>query len=182
VGYLDRVNNVSQEISNEPSHDRFPVIDLFQQDEKAAPHLVLSALRTAWLLDQVVARALAPFKLHYAQYNGLLLLMRASPEGVRPSSIGEFLCVSRPNVTKLLARLHARALIEERPDPDDGRAIRAFITAAGVAVVERASEGLQRELQAVVESIPRNDAQALQGLLDQFRDGVSATLFSPRVL
>jgi DNA-binding MarR family transcriptional regulator len=170
------VNTLPIEHLNTECRDQFPVIDLFQSTEKPAPHLVLSALRTAWLLDQVVARALAPFKLHHAQYNALLLLQRQAPEGVRPSAIGEFLCVSRPNVTKLLARLHARALIEERPDPDDGRAIRAFITPAGIAIVEQAAESLHRDLQQVVASLPRDDARSLQTLLDQFRNNVSAAL------
>ena len=171
------MDNIAIDLSQTfDSRDRFPVIDLFHASDKPAPHLVLSALRTAWLLDQVVARSLTPFKLHYAQYNAMLLLERNAPEGVRPSTIGEFLCVSRPNVTKLLARLHARALIEERPDPDDGRAIRAFITPAGSNVLAEASVALDHELRRVVSLLPMQDARALQALLDRFRHSVSTAL------
>jgi DNA-binding MarR family transcriptional regulator len=156
------------------------VIDLFHAGDRPAPHLVLSALRTAWLLDQVVARALTPFKLHYAQFNALLLLERHAPDGVRPSAIGEFLCVSRPNVTKLLARLHARAMIEERPDPEDGRAIRAFITPTGQTVLQQASAALSADLQLVVSMLPTDNAESLQTLLDQFRHSVSSALKGPQ--
>lgn len=159
-----------------PARDEFPVIDLFASNDRPAPHLVLTALRTAWLLDQIVSRALAPHNLHHAQFNALLLLQRESPDGVRPSAIGDFLCVSRPNVTKLLARLHARGLVEERPDPDDGRAVRAFITRTGEHLLEKASESLRCDLSRVVSMIPASDARALQGLLDQFRDRVSSVL------
>jgi DNA-binding MarR family transcriptional regulator len=170
------VDKLDTDPTDSPSRDHFPVIDLFHRSEKPAPVLVLSVLRTAWLLDQAVARALTPFQLHYAQFNALLLLQQQAPAGVRPSAIGEFLCVSRPNVTKLLARLHARALVEERPDPEDGRAIRAFITPAGAACLEKASEALHRDLLALVGTIPGADARTLLSLLDQFRDNISGTI------
>jgi DNA-binding MarR family transcriptional regulator len=156
--------------------DEFPVIDSFPSNDRPAPHLVLATLRTARLLDQIVARALAPHRLHYAQFNALLLLQRESPSGVRPSSIGDFLCVSRPNVTKLLARLNSRGLIEQRPDPDDGRAIRAFITRPGEHLLTKASESLRQDLGRVVALISSSDARALQALLDQFRDRISSAL------
>jgi len=161
------------------TRDAFPVIDLFQDQHARAPRLVLSALRTAWLLDQVVARSLLPYKLHYAQFHALLLLHGRDPDGVRPSTIGEFLSVSRPNVTKLLARLQARHLIEERPDPEDGRAIRAFITAEGRTIVEKAAETLFADLDRVIATLPRDDAKSLQGLLDGFRDAVATWLRAP---
>ena len=168
--------NVQDEAVNGVTRDAFPVIDLFHDHGKSAPRLVLSALRTAWLLDQAVARSLAPFKLHYAQFHALMLLHRRDPDGVRPSTIGEFLSVSRPNVTKLLARLHARQLVEERPDPEDGRAVRAFITPAGRTLVESAADALFQDLERVVASLAPEDAVALQHLLDGFRDTVASWL------
>jgi DNA-binding MarR family transcriptional regulator len=156
--------------------DEFPVIDSLPSNERPAPHLVLATLRTASLLDQLVARTLSPFNLHHAQFNALLLLQRQSPAGVRPSALGDFLCVSRPNVTKLLARLRTQGLIEEHPDPDDGRAIRAFITRAGEHQLEKASDALRQALGRVVSMLPAGDTRALQGLLDQFRDRLSSAL------
>lgn len=158
------------------SRDEFPLLELFKVADSRASHLVLSTLRVASLLDRVVARSLAPFGLHHAQFNALLLLKKNASGGLRPSALGDYLCVSRPNVTKLLARLKSRGLIEERPDPDDGRAVLAIATAAGTALAEQASEMLTRDLEAAVDTLASDDAMMLQSLLDRFRDGLAGRL------
>ncbi len=175
---LSRVVRVGTEHSGaeQGERDRFPLLDMFQQPENAASQLVLSALRTAVLLDQVVAHSLSPFGLHHAQFNALVLLRRQGDNGVRPSVLGDCLCVSRPNVTKLLARLRSRGLIEERPDPADGRAVLAVITKKGQALEDKAFDALNHDLTVAVETLPAGDSVALRGLLDRFRNGLATTL------
>ncbi|MCU0690351.1 MAG: MarR family transcriptional regulator [Polyangiaceae bacterium] len=158
------------------ARDQFPLLEVFQRGDHGASHLVLSALRTAALLDRVVARALAPFGLHHAQFNALMLLRRQGVAGLRPSSLGDSLCVSRPNVTKLLSRLKSRGLIEERPDPADGRAVLAFSTPDGSALAERAFARLSKDLAEAVATLVADDRESLRVLLDKFRDGLASTL------
>jgi DNA-binding MarR family transcriptional regulator len=156
--------------------DQFPLLDVFHETGNSAPQLVLCALRTAALLDRVVARALAPFNLHHAQFNALVLLKRERDVGLRPSVLGDYLCVSRPNVTKLLARLKSRGLIEERPDPVDGRAVLAVITPDGVRLADEAFGSLTHDLTVAVNTLPVEAGASLRTLLDQFRNGLSQTL------
>jgi DNA-binding MarR family transcriptional regulator len=156
--------------------DQFPLLDVFHETGNSAPQLVLCALRTAALLDRVVARALAPFNLHHAQFNALILLKREREVGLRPSVLGDYLCVSRPNVTKLLARLKSRGLIEERPDPVDGRAVLAVITPDGVRLADEAFASLTHDLTVAVNTLPVESGASLRALLDQFRNGLSQTL------
>jgi DNA-binding MarR family transcriptional regulator len=137
---------------------------------------VLSTLRTAALLDRVIARGLSPFNLHHAQFNALMLLRRQGASGLRPSVLGDFLCVSRPNVTKLLARLKMRGLIQERPDPGDGRAVLALATPDGEAIAEKAFASLSGELAAAVATLADEDGEALRVLLVRFRNGLARTL------
>ncbi len=172
------MNNVKYQPTVSLSGDRFPLLELFQ-DDNGSSQLVLSAMRVAALLDRVVARALAPFQLHHAQFNALMLLRKQGAEGLRPSTLGAYLCVSRPNVTKLLARLQSRALVEERPDPDDGRAVLAIITPLGEALAEQAHVVLRRELNEAVSKL-EGDPMALRQLLDHFRNGLASTLHDIR--
>ena len=161
---------------NKTLRDEFPLLDLVQENQQGASSLVLSALRTAALLDRVVARALTPFELHHAQFNTLMLLRQQGVSGLRPSNLGNHLCVSRPNVTKLLSRLKARGLAEERPDPIDGRAVLAYITPAGEQLCEQAFAALSKDLNTAVATISAEDSETLRDLLGRFRDGLTQTL------
>jgi DNA-binding MarR family transcriptional regulator len=114
--------------------------------------------------------------LHHAQFNALVLLKRERATGLRPSVLGDYLCVSRPNVTKLLARLKSRSLIEEKPDPGDGRAVLAVITDEGVRLADQAFSAMKSDLTAAVATLPEEDGAALRVLLDRFRDGLSQAL------
>jgi DNA-binding MarR family transcriptional regulator len=163
-------------LSHSDANDRFPVLDLFQGTDGAASRLVLSAMRTSSLLDRVVAKALTPFGLHHAQLNALLLLTRAGERGLRPSVLGEALCVSRPNVTKLLSRLLARTLVVERPDPIDGRAVLAVVTTEGVALAETANAAVDVAIREAVAQLSTGESEDLHRLLDQFRDRLALRL------
>ena len=156
--------------------DDFPLLEVFQDSANHPSQLVLSTLRAAALLDRVIARGLSPFNLHHAQFNALMLLRRQGVSGLRPSVLGDFLCVSRPNVTKLLARLKMRGLVEERPDPGDGRAVLAFATSEGQALAEKAFVSLSGELGKAVATLTSDDGDALGVLLERFRDGLARTL------
>ena len=169
-------SGIRESVGAQGHRDEFPLLEMYEASGNQASQLVLCALRTAALLDRLVARALTPYNLHHAQFNALVLLKREQETGLRPSVLGDLLCVSRPNVTKLLARLKSRSLIEEKPDPVDGRAVLAVITSEGERVADDAFEALTKELTEAVATLPEHDGVALRGLLNRFRDGLSATL------
>jgi DNA-binding MarR family transcriptional regulator len=122
-------------------------------------------LRSAGLLANLIARSLAPLRLHHAQLAALLLLRRHARTGLRPSALGRMLSVSRPNVTKMLARLSERKLVEQRPDPADARAVLAFATAASAEVSELGLQAVRRVIAGVTTGLSPSQAASVNELL-----------------
>jgi DNA-binding MarR family transcriptional regulator len=69
----------------------------------------------------------------------VLLEVRAEPEGIRMQELGERAVLSRTRVSRIVDELEAAGLVERRRDPDDGRATRAVITAAGERAFRQAA-------------------------------------------
>src|SRR6186713_768146 len=61
----------------------------------------------------------------------VLLELRAEPDGLRMQDLGERVVLSRTRVSRLVDELEQQGLVVRRPDPADGRATIASITAAG---------------------------------------------------
>lgn len=86
-----------------------------------AHHRVVRAIET----DLAAAGTIA------LSWYDVLLEVRAEPDGIRMQELGERAVLSRTRVSRIVDELEAAGLVERRPDPDDGRATRAVITAAG---------------------------------------------------
>lgn len=88
---------------------------------------------------------------------GVLYALSTAPGPLRINELCEDVLLSQPGMSRLVARLEDRGLIERVEDPDDGRASRVRMTAEGVRLqrqvgaahglhVARAmSRGLSRE-------------------------------------
>lgn len=61
----------------------------------------------------------------------VLYTLSKSPTGLRMTEINERIMLTQPGVSRLIARLEQRGLVERRLDPDDARAQRIGLTAAG---------------------------------------------------
>ena len=103
-----------------------------------------------------------------AWYDVLLELRRAGPEGLRPVALEARLLLAQPNVSRLLARLEARGLVERRPVPEDGRGHAVTITDAGrslqAAMWPIYAAAIERHVGRKLASA---DAAALADLLDR---------------
>jgi DNA-binding MarR family transcriptional regulator len=62
---------------------------------------------------------------------GVLYALSSAPAGVRISELQEDVLLTQPGMSRLIARLEARSLVERTDDPDDGRACRIRLTEAG---------------------------------------------------
>ena len=69
-------------------------------------------------------------------------------EGLKQSELAEMLDLQPITLTRLLDRLCANGLIERRPDPNDRRANRLYLTPAARPLLERLGE-LGEELMAM---------------------------------
>lgn len=81
-----------------------------------------------------------PHDLRPVEYTVLCLI--AHNAGTSPGRLASALALTKPNVTLWLDRLEARALVERRPNPNDGRALALYATAAGQRLAVRATQDL----------------------------------------
>jgi MarR family transcriptional regulator, transcriptional regulator for hemolysin len=106
----------------------------------------------AFLLNDV-ARMLRTYADHKAAQFGItraqwVVLVRLDRfEGLKQSELAEMLDLQPITLTRLLDRLCAGGLIERRPDPNDRRANRLYLTAAARPLLERLGD-LGEELMA----------------------------------
>jgi DNA-binding MarR family transcriptional regulator len=105
---------------------------------------------------------------------GVLYALSAAPDGLRMTELLDDVLLTQPGMSRLIARLEARGLVEREDDPDDRRACRVRLTEAGVRaqreiglahgrhVAEAMTRGLSREqlvqLRDLCRALVRRDA------------------------
>jgi len=105
------------------------------------------------------------------QFGVLKCLFSGDPGGMSMSHIGEHLCVSRPAITGLIDKLHARGLLE-RVTAADRRQVLARLTPEGFALVESILPGLGERAARVLEPLRPDERKVLSDLLIRLRGHV----------
>jgi DNA-binding MarR family transcriptional regulator len=112
------------------------------------------AARDAW--DDLVPR----------EY-GVLYALSSAPDGLRITQLGEDVLLTQPGMSRLVARLEARGLVQRVADPEDARACLIRLTPAGAATQRRIGRAHARH---VAEAMRRKlDRGELEQLLDLCR-------------
>jgi DNA-binding MarR family transcriptional regulator len=98
---------------------------------------------------------------------GVLYALSSAPEGLRITELGEDVLLTQPGMSRLVARLESRGLVERVDDPDDARACRIRLTPSGVAAQRRVGRAHGRH---VAEAMTRDlDRKELEQLLELCR-------------
>ncbi len=98
---------------------------------------------------------------------GVLYALSSAPEGLRITELGEDVLLTQPGMSRLVARLEARGLVQRVDDPEDARACRIRLTPAGAVTQRRIGRTHARH---VAEAMSRNlDRRELERLLDLCR-------------
>jgi DNA-binding MarR family transcriptional regulator len=63
---------------------------------------------------------------------GVLYALSNAPEGLRITELLDDVLLTQPGMSRLIARLENRGLVERFDDPDDGRACRVRLSESGV--------------------------------------------------
>lgn len=105
-----------------------------------------------------------------AQWAVLVRLQRT--EGLKQSELAEILDLQPISLTRLLDRLCANGLIERRPDPDDRRANRLFLTPAAKPVVEGLGRLGEALMTTVLEGIDDKTVDLMLGELTLAKDNL----------
>jgi DNA-binding MarR family transcriptional regulator len=96
---------------------------------------------------------------------GVLYALSKAPAGLRISDLGEDALLTQAGVSRLVARLEARGLVERRDDPDDARACRIRLTTAGVEVRRRVGNAHARQVaETMTRALSPDQLAALRNL------------------
>jgi len=123
--------------------------------EAAEALLAVAPLVSRWI-DRLLARHEPP--LTVAQF---LALRAIAGEGVSASELAQRTGVSGPAVSQLLTGLADSGLLERRELPEDRRRQTLTLSRAGVGALASAQALLRDRLSALLNEIPRPEADAL---------------------
>ena len=108
--------------------------------------MVTSVVRAQQLLMERIDAALRPLDLTFARYEVLQLLAFSRSGSMPMTRLGSLLQVHPTSVTSAVGRLVAQGYVERVRSEDDRRVVRAVLTDAGRAAVERATEALNAQV------------------------------------
>jgi DNA-binding MarR family transcriptional regulator len=103
---------------------------------------------------------------------GVLYALASAPDGLRISDLGADALLSQPGMSRLVARLEARRLVERADDPDDGRACRNRMTAAGADLQRRIGRAhAQQVTEAMTQSLETDELEQVRDLCRRLLPG-----------
>ncbi len=101
--------------------------------------------------------------LSHGQLSALSSIARKGP--LRPSELAAIEVVAAPTITRIVADLEARGLVERQPDTDDRRSIFVAATDAGVELLLRARSDRARAVVALLAERTPAEVDAIRAAL-----------------
>jgi len=136
--------------------------------------IAFTIMDVARLLKTLADQRARQYGMTRAQWAVLIRLDRS--EGLKQSELAEILDLQPITLTRLLDRLAQNGLIERRPDPNDRRANRLFLTPAARPLLERLSGIGAEMIGTVLEGLDAEARGKLQQSLEIMRDNVRAAI------
>ncbi len=125
-------------------------------------------IRLRQRLDGALSAGLAQDGLSAADYE-LLVPLSAAPGGcLRAKELAAEVCWEKSRLSKHLARMDARGLVDRRPADEDARGILVELTAEGRKVLEKAAPNHVELVRRIfVDPMTPAEARALRSLADK---------------
>jgi DNA-binding MarR family transcriptional regulator len=96
---------------------------------------------------------------------GVLYALSGAPDGLRITELLDDVLLTQPGMSRLVARLESRGFVERLDDPDDGRACRVRLTAAGVKAQRRVGLAHGRHVaELMTRALSREQLEQLRDL------------------
>jgi len=131
------------------------------------PYRVFHALRTVMTAQkQLLSRRFAEKNAHMGQ--ALSLWVLSAHDGMSQSDLADALNVARPTVTIMLQKMERAGLVERRPDENDNRYVRIYLTGEGRALhaeLQAVHAGVVRDTIAPLSDTDQRDLERLLGLV-----------------
>jgi len=125
--------------------------------------------RTAAEVENMTMGYCKPVDLTPGRLNVLMVLNGAEGNSMLLSDIGDYLVVSRPNVTGLIDGLVAEGLVQRVGHPQDRRMIFAQLTERGKSFMRRFVPFHFEIVNAAMSALNKQEKRQLVGLLDKLR-------------
>lgn len=129
---------------------------------------VFNLLRTHGHLAPMIDAGLREQRTTAAQFNALLVLQAAGPDGLRMGEIGKRLVVTRANVTGLVDRMERRGLVSRR-GPEDRRATVVSLTNVGRSLLRDTLPHYSRLASQLTAGLTERDKRSLVRVLTKLR-------------
>ena len=114
------------------------------------------------------------FGISRAQWTVLMRLDRS--EGLKQSELAEILDLQPISLTRLLDRLAENGLIERRPDPNDRRANRLYLTPAARPLLKRLAALGEDLMETVLQNVDGASQERLLRALQVMKDNLRAAI------
>ena len=126
---------------------------------------LINVLYTANWISRLQNDFFKPFGISRQQYH-ILRILNDSKEALKVQAIKNRMIERSPNVTRLMDKLYAKALIDRFPSEDDRRVVLIQITKKGTELLKSFSKDFNRDL---LKNITEEEAIQLSDLLDKMR-------------
>ncbi|MFC8042793.1 MarR family winged helix-turn-helix transcriptional regulator [Nocardia sp. NPDC057353] len=116
-------------------------------------------------LDAAVAKGLAEHGLSTPDYE-LMVALSATPDGaLRAKDLAAEVCWEKSRLSKHLARMAGRGLVERKPVADDARGVLVVLTEQGRSTLERAAPSHVELVRTLfIDALTADEAQSVRSL------------------
>ncbi len=130
---------------------------------------ILTLKRTAADLENFASAYCKQAELSTGRLNVLMALNATPEKAMALSEIGEYLVVTRPNVTGLIDGLVADGMVKRIDHPEDRRMVLAQLTPAGREFMRKFVPFHHRALNVIMSGMNKQEKRQLVALLDKLR-------------
>jgi DNA-binding MarR family transcriptional regulator len=128
----------------------------------------ITLLRFQSRLERRSAEALAEHGLSLPQFDVLATLCHG--EGISQQELAERLLVTKGNVVGIIDRTSEAGWVERRPDPDDRRANKLYLTEAGRKTFEKARPSQDSLMKRVFGALTPGELHLMHELLERLEE------------
>jgi DNA-binding MarR family transcriptional regulator len=129
-------------------------------------------VRTLDRIEQRLEQALDGHGLSIAQFD--ILASLGFEEGITQQELAERLLVTKGNICGMIGRMEAEGWVERKPDPDDRRANRLFLTRRGKTLLAQAFPGQQALIKQIMSALAPGEIQSLYQFLDRLDEAAGS--------
>jgi MarR family transcriptional regulator, organic hydroperoxide resistance regulator len=122
-------------------------------------------VRTMTRMERRLEQALEAHGLSIAQFDILATL--GFEQGITQQELAERLLVTKGNICGMIDRMEAGGSVERRPDPEDRRVNRLFLTRRGKSLLAQAAPRQQALAKEILSALEPAELQTLYALLDR---------------